>query len=121
MGGALAVTLLVVAIGLALAAAESRDERDILVAVGARPRTMRSMAGVKAVVLTTTGVALGVPAGLIPSLAEARSVRSEIHAPWLGVAGLVIVIPAVAGGMAWAASSIAQRLRPVRMSTLAVD
>ena len=121
VGGALGVTLLVVAIGLALAAAESRDERDILVAVGARPRTMRSMAGVKAVVLTTTGVALGVPAGLIPSLAEARSIQSEIHAPWLGVAGLVIVIPAVAGGMAWAASSIAQRLRPVRMSTLAVD
>ena len=121
VGGALGVTLLVVAIGLALAAAESRDERDILVAVGARPRTMRSMAGVKAVVLTTTGVALGVPAGLIPSLAEARSIRSEIYAPWLGVAGFVIVIPAVAGGMAWAASSIAQRLRPVRMSTLAVD
>jgi hypothetical protein len=121
VGGALGVTLLVVAIGLALAAAESRDERDILVAVGARPRTMRSMAGVKAVVLTTTGVALGVPAGLIPSLAEARSIQSEIHAPWLGVAGLVIVVPAVAGGMAWAASSLAQRLRPVRMSTLAVD
>jgi hypothetical protein len=121
VAGALGVTLLVVAIGLALAAAESRDERDILVAVGARPRTMRSMAGVKAVVLTTTGVLLGVPAGLIPSLAEARSIRSEIHAPWLGVAGLVIVIPVVAGGVAWAASSIAQRLRPVRMSTLAVD
>ena len=78
VGGALGVTLLVVAIGLALAAAESRDERDVLIAVGARPRTMRSIAGVKAVVLTTTGVVLGVPAGLIPSLAEARSVRSEM-------------------------------------------
>ena len=45
VGGALLFTLLVVAIGLALSAAESRDERDVLVAVGARPRTLRRVAG----------------------------------------------------------------------------
>lgn len=121
VAGSLLLTLFVVAIGLALAATESRDERDVLVAIGARPATLRAMAGVKAVVMTATGVALGVPAGLIPWFAVVRANDDDLDVPWVGLAGFVLVLPAVAGGVAWASSSLAQRLRPVRMSTLTAD
>jgi len=41
--------------------------------------------------------------------------------PWLAIAGLVVAVPIVAGLAAWAVSSLAQRARPVHMSTLAFD
>ncbi len=50
--GSLILVLAVVAIGLSLAAAESRDERDVLLAVGASPMTLRRVAATKAWVLT---------------------------------------------------------------------
>ncbi len=121
LGIVLALTLLVVAIGLALAATESRDERDVLVAVGARPRTMRSLAGSKALVMTLTGVALAIPTGLIPAFAVTRAVDDPFEIPWLALAALLVVVPLVAGASAWAASTIAQWFRPVRMSNFAVD
>ena len=43
---ALALTLVVVGVGLGLSAVESRDDRDVLIAVGAKPVTLRRMAGV---------------------------------------------------------------------------
>lgn len=118
---ALILTLLVVAIGLSLAATESRDERDVLVATGARPSTMRSMAGVKAVVITLTGVALAVPTGLIPTFAVLTALDEGFELPWLALGALVFVVPGVAGAAAWAVSSVAQWARPVRMSNLAFD
>ncbi len=121
LGIVLALTLVVVAIGLALAATESRDERDVLVAVGARPRTMRSMAGSKAVVMTLTGVALAIPTGLIPAYAVTSAVDDPFQVPWLALAALLVVVPLVAGASAWAASTIAQRFRPVRTSNFAFD
>ena len=75
VGGVLVLTLLVVAIGLSLAATESRDERDVLVAIGARPRTMRSLAGTKAVVMTLTGIALAIPDGADPDVRDHRGAR----------------------------------------------
>ena len=121
LGVVLLLTLVVVAIGLALAATESRDERDVLVAVGARPRTMRSMAGSKAVVMTLTGVALAIPTGLIPAYAVTSAVDDPFQVPWLALAALLVVVPLVAGASAWAASTIAQRFRPVRTSNFAFD
>jgi hypothetical protein len=121
IGAVLVLTLLVVAIGLSLAATESRDERDVLVAVGARPRTMRSLAGAKAVVMTLTGVALAIPTGLIPALAVTRAIDEPVRTPWLALASLLFAVPLVAGGAAWAASSLAQRVRPVRMSNFSFD
>ena len=66
VGGALLFTLLVVAIGLALSAAESREERDVLVAVGAQPRTLRRVAGLKALGLAVAGALLAIPTGFVP-------------------------------------------------------
>lgn len=123
---ALLFTLLVVAIGLALSAAESRDERDVLVAVGARPSTLRRVAGQKAAMLALVGTALGVPTGLIPVVMVLRSMRQTpgelpLDIPWLVIGMLVVSVPLAAGVVTWASSVIAQRVRPVRMSTLALD
>lgn len=118
---ALVLTLLVVAIGLTLAAAEGANERDVLVAIGGRPGTMRSMAGAKATMLTFTGVVLAVPFGLLPTLAVIRAIDNRLAIPWLVIGALVVVVPLLAGGAAWAVSAIAQRARPVRMSDLAFD
>jgi putative ABC transport system permease protein len=121
VAGALLLTLLVVAIALSLAATESRDERDVLVAVGARPSTLRRMAGVKAVVITLTGVLLAIPTGLIPVAAVRRTLDEPFVVPWLAIIGLVAVLPLVAGFVAWGVSSVAQRARPAHMSTLAFE
>ena len=117
----LALTLLVVAIGLALAATESRDERDILVAVGARPRTIRSLAGSKALIMTLTGVALAIPTGLIPTYAVTQAVDDPFQLPWLALAGLLLAIPLIAGATSWAASTLTQHFRPVQMSNFSFD
>lgn len=121
VGVALLLTLLVVAIGLSLSATESRDERDVLVAVGARPRTLRRMAGVKAVFLAGTGVVLAVPTGLVPALVVLREPGRPEALPWVALALLLVAVPLVAGLLAWVSSSIAQRVRPVHASSFAVD
>lgn len=121
VGAALLLVLAVVAIGLSLAATESRDERDVLVAVGARPRTLRTMAGAKAVVMTLAGVAVAVPGGLVPAFAVSRAAGTTFTVPWLVLGGLLFAVPVAAGLAASGVSGLAQRLRPVRMSTLAVD
>ncbi|MDQ3178860.1 MAG: hypothetical protein M3Q72_15190, partial [Actinomycetota bacterium] len=116
------LVLIVVAIGLSLAATESRDERDVLVAVGAKPVTMSRMAGVKAVVLTMTGGVLAVPTGLIPAWAVMREVTTmTFSVPWVQLAVLLLGVPLVVGVAAWLTSTIAQQVRPVTMSNLAVD
>ena len=120
-GLALLLTLLVVGIALSLAAAESRDERDVLVALGGRQRTMRNLAGVKAVAITLTGVALAIPTGLVPAVVALRATDVRFEIPWLTIGALLIVVPLVACSSAWIVSNIAQRIRPVRLSTLAFD
>jgi len=63
---ALVFTGFVIIVGLALAAAETREEVEVLTAVGASPSTLRGLAAAKAALLAGAGVALAVPTGLIP-------------------------------------------------------
>ena len=100
------LTLLVVAIGLSLAATESRDERDVLVAVGAKPRTLRGLAGTKAVVLTVGAAFLAIPTGFIPVAAviTAADGGDRLAFPWLTALGLLVLVPALAGVAALCAS-----------------
>ncbi len=119
---ALLLALLVVAIGLSLAATESRDERDVLLAVGASPSTLRSLAAIKAVVLTVGAAALAIPTGFIPVAAILRAGTDDtIVFPWLTAAGLLFAVPAIAGLAARSASAVARRVRPTHMSNLATD
>jgi putative ABC transport system permease protein len=123
LAAALLLTLMVVAIGLSLAATESRDERDVLLAVGATPRTMRSVAATKAVVLTAGAATLAIPTGFLPVLVVLKAAHddNQIAFPWLTALGLLIIIPIIAGVAALLTSAAAQRLRPVHMSTLTED
>jgi hypothetical protein len=120
LGAALAITLLVVSIGLALAAAEGREERDTFTIVGAKPSSMRRQAAARAAVLALVGIGLGIPLGFVPTWVVDRVTRNAgpssfdapIGFPWLVVVTLVVVIPAVVAGAAWAASAFGQRFRP---------
>ncbi len=124
--GVLVITLLIVAIGLALSATEGKDERDVLVAIGARPGTLSSLSGLRAFALSAFGVLLAIPVGLVPSLVVIRSSQAGEQipegpvVPWLTIV-LLLGIPVVAYAVARAASSIGRRLRPVRMSNFAFD
>jgi putative ABC transport system permease protein len=120
------IALIVLAMSLALSAAETRDERDVLVALGARPRTMRTVAAWKAGLLAFIGAAIAVPTGFIPvAFVFAASVRTGDRAhlvfPWTTALELVIVAPIIAAVIAAIGSGIAQRVRPTQMSTFAAD
>jgi hypothetical protein len=120
------LTLCVLAMSLALSAAETRDERDILVSLGAKPTTMRAVSAWKSVALAASGAALAIPTGFIPVWVVFHAVaRVNQHAhvafPWSTVGQLVIVAPILAGIVAYIGSAIAQRVKPTKMSTFALD
>ena len=124
--GVLVITLLIVAIGLALSATEGKDERDVLVAIGAKPGTLSSLSGLRAFVLSAFGVMLAIPVGLVPSIVVIHASQSGEQRPEGPIVpGLTIVlllaIPFVAYAIARASSSIGRRLRPVHMSNFAFD
>jgi putative ABC transport system permease protein len=122
-GVALLFSLFVVATSLALAAAETRDERDVLAVVGAPPSAMSRTSGRKALLLTALGAVLAIPVGFLPvSVFTAASEQDlPLVFPWRIVLALVVAVPFVSAAVATGASAVALRLRPVRVSTMAFD
>jgi hypothetical protein len=122
-GAALLFSVLVVGASLALAAAESRDERDALTLAGAPPRTLARVAGAKAWLLSGLGGLLALPIGFLPVAVYAAVDRDDfpLLVPWPTVGALIAAVPVVAAVVAWVSSGAAQRLRPVRGSTVAWD
>jgi hypothetical protein len=111
---------------LALSAAETRDERDVLVSLGAPPQTMRGVAAWKAATLSFTGAALAIPTGFIPvavayHAAVQRGDVARLAFPWSTVFELLLIAPLIAALVAGVGSAIAQRVRPTQMSTFATD
>lgn len=98
------MSILIVTIGLALVAAETRRDAALLAVVGATPRTRRGLAAARAGVLTLTGGVLAVPAGLLPiwGLAASAGEGAAFTVPWASVAAVVLVIPGAAAATAWA-------------------
>ena len=123
VGITLVFVLFVVAVNLALSATETRDERDVLTVVGAAPVAMRASNGYKALLVTVMGAVLAVPVGFLPvavfNMADDKN--EPLVFPWLVVTLLIVALPLVAGAVTTAASGIALRLRPVRISTMAYD
>lgn len=115
----------VVGLGLALSAAETKDERDVLAAMGARPRTLRNLAAAKALVLAAIGILVGIPLGFVPTYVVAKAGNSgsdlTVLFPWLQVLILVVAVPVIAAAATMAASGISLRVRPVQASTMAFD
>jgi putative ABC transport system permease protein len=125
-GVALLFSLFVVGVSLALAAAESKDERDILTIAGAPPASISRSAGARAWLMAVIGAVMAVPVGFLPvvvsSWASAQNDnapldRFPVFFPTRTVLLLVVVVPLAVCVVAWAASATAQRLRPVRVST----
>ncbi|MFT3851149.1 MAG: hypothetical protein QM733_00150 [Ilumatobacteraceae bacterium] len=86
--------------------------------------TAAIVAATKAVLLALVGGLLAVPAGFVPIaavVAERRGESAHVVFPWAVAFGCVAVVPLLVGAGALAASAVTQRLRPVRMSTLATD
>jgi hypothetical protein len=123
-GVALALALFVVGVSLALAAAETRDERDVLAVVGAPPAVMRRTSAQKAVILTVMSAVLAIPVGFLPAVvftaADGRSSPWLVF-PWRTVLLLVIAVPLVTAALTSLASALALRVRPVRVSTMTFE
>ena len=64
---------------------------------------------------STIFIAIAAMMAILNWVAVARGI------PWLVIGILVVSVPIVAGVVTWGSSVIAQRVRPVRMSTLALD
>jgi hypothetical protein len=122
-GLALVFSLFVVGVSLALAAAESKDERDVLTIAGAPPAALARSAGVRGALLAGIGGVMAIPVGFLPvvvfSRARSRGFGSDypIVFPGRTAVLLVLAVPAVVALASLATSSAAQRLRPVRVST----
>ena len=73
--------------------------------------------------MALAGGLLAIPTGYIPVAAAVaaatsnRAVDVGTPFPWRIAVGVVIVVPIAAGLGSWLASSIVQKVRPVRMST----
>ena len=111
------------AVNLALSAAETRDERDVLTIAGAAPGMMSRTNGYKAALLTGMGSLLAIPVGLLPVAVFLRAYGTSkpFVFPGAVVALLVVAVPVAAGLVTGAASALALRVRPVHISTMAYD
>ena len=126
---ALVFSLFVIGVSLALAAAESKDERDVLTIAGAPPGILARSAGARAWLLAVLGAAMAVPVGFLPvvvfSWAKDRQVYDAdgfpIVFPTRTVLLLLVAVPLVVALVSWLTSATAQRLRPVRVSTASFD
>ncbi len=117
----LLLVLLVVAIGLSLAAVESRDERNTLIAVGASPRTLRRRSATTATVLAATGGVIAIPTGLLPVWVVARVNDGSASVPWLSIVAIVVVVPLLVGAVALVGSAIIQKARPPKVMQAFTD
>ncbi|MGW4811411.1 FtsX-like permease family protein [Kitasatospora cineracea] len=105
-GFAALVVLGAAVVSTALAAADARRERALLSAIGARPRTRRTVAGLQAGLIALLGALLGTVSGFVPAFALLRSRAAGVpggpavslaDAPWATIALLALGLPLLAG------------------------
>ncbi|WGY03118.1 hypothetical protein QI633_05015 [Nocardioides sp. QY071] len=91
------VTLIGVAIAVALSAAEGRRELATLSAVGADPAVRRRLAGAQALVISGVGALVGVLLGSFVSYAlRATFGAPSFTVPWANLAGVGLGVPVLA-------------------------
>ncbi|GAB2679291.1 ABC transporter permease [Kribbella swartbergensis] len=105
VSAATAVTLLGVAISVALSSAEGRADFATLAAVGAQPRQRRKLAAAQAWLLAQLGCVLGVLiGGLYGYTAHVVFASPHFAIPWRDLGGILIAVPLFAGALAWLAT-----------------
>jgi putative ABC transport system permease protein len=109
------VILVATLIATALGQAEAAPLLGTLAAVGATRRTRRALASAQAMYLALLGAVLGVLVGIPPGIAISRILTASyidtgmdtssvvIAIPWLQILLPVVLIPLVAGALAWVA------------------
>jgi putative ABC transport system permease protein len=108
------VILVATLIATALGQAEAQPLLGTLAAVGATRRTRRALAAAQATYLGLLGAIVGVLVGLVPGTAISRLITADYgddgradftHAitaiPWLQVSLPIVLVPLVAGALAW--------------------
>ena len=115
--GIFALLILVITLtSTALTLAEQQSDQATLAALGATRGTRRLMAAAAAFLLAAVGCVLGVAVGLVPGIAIARPLTSNTYAstglpadastilvvPWLSLLVVGLLVPLVAGAIAWA-------------------
>jgi putative ABC transport system permease protein len=120
IGGMLAFVTVVVALGLALWAAEGRDERSTLLTLGAGPSTVARVTAWKAWLLATLGGVLAVVLGWAGMRSASAAVDARFVMPWWMALAVVLVVPAVVAAGSAGASLIGQhrQMRLVRPGQL---
>lgn len=111
----------IVGMGLALWAAEGRQERDQLVALGATPRTIASMAAVRAWFVSVTGGLVALPLGAATLVIVAKVLGNGAPFPWITVEVILLGLPLAVSAGSMAASRIAQVVRPATGTSLSLD
>jgi putative ABC transport system permease protein len=114
MGALLFLVLAVVAIGMALWAAEGRDERDALVALGAPPGVLARSAALRAWFLATVGAVLGVPFGWWIISVVSSAADTSVQFPWVIAGGVLVAVPVIVASITLAGSAAGQRARRTR-------
>lgn len=112
--GTIALVILVATlIATALGQAEAAPLLGTMAAVGATRGTRRALAGAQATYLGILGAVLGVLVGIAPGIAISRILTADysgagmdlstvvIDIPWLQILLPVLLVPLVAGGLAW--------------------
>jgi putative ABC transport system permease protein len=100
--GAALLSLLVVGIAVALAAAEGRDEAATLTAVGAAPARRRGIGAMHGLFLGLGGCVLGVVVGLPAALAFVQmNGEPGVDVPWLSFLGTLAAVVAVSPLAGW--------------------
>lgn len=116
--GVFALLILVITLtSTALTVAEQQSDQATLAALGATRGTRRLMAGAAAFLLAAVGCVLGVAVGLVPGIAISRALTSAgwdpvngvpegqetiLVIPWLSLLLVGLLVPLVAGAIAWA-------------------
>ncbi len=115
LGASALLTLAVVAVALALTAAESSDENRLLEAIGSPPSIRRSVSAWQATLLPAMAVIVAVPIALAVAAVvlheSSGSGPDNVVVPWLTVAALAVGLPLVSGGATWVGSLFTGRRR----------
>ncbi|MFC5667247.1 FtsX-like permease family protein [Kitasatospora misakiensis] len=104
-GFAALVVLGAAAVATGLAAADSRNDRATLAAVGAPPRIHRVQAGLQSTLIAGLGAVIGTASGFVPAMALLRSHASgqiggpaaPFTLPWGLLVTIAVVLPVAAG------------------------